>query len=444
MLEKLLNNLKEKNILILGFGVEGKSTYSFIRKHFPEKFITICDEKEGYENELTQDEYVKCIHGNEYLEHTQDFDLIFKTPGISFKSIDISGFQDKITSELEMVLEFIDIFTIGITGTKGKSTTSSLMYSVLEKNHKNTMLLGNIGVPIFEKLDVITKDTILVLELSSHALQYIKKSPNIAILLNVFEEHLDHYKSYDEYIDAKYKVFKYQDAKDYALYNVDNEVICKREVQTKANKITISMEKKEHTDVVLKGNEIYYKEKLIYVDDEKRHILGNHNLNNIMFVAAVSDILNLDFELTKQAIDEFMPLEHRMEYVGKFNDIEYYNDSIATIPEATINAIETLKNINTLIVGGKDRGVRQGVLIDYINNSKIENVICLPKTGEYIAEGMKNKQVYLVENLSQAVKVAKEKTKKGMICLLSPAASSYGYFKNFKERGNLFKEYVKE
>lgn len=342
-----------------------------------------------------------------------------------------------------MVLEFVDIFTIGITGTKGKSTTSSLMYSVLEKNGKNTMLLGNIGVPIFEKLDEITKDTILVLELSSHALQYIKKSPNVAILLNVFEEHLDHYKSYDEYIDAKYDVFKYQKDTDYALFNVDNEVISNKKVQTKANKITVSM-KQEDTDVILKGNEVYYKGKLVYVDDEKRHILGNHNLNNIMFVVAVSSILGLDFNLTKQAIDEFLPLEHRMEYVGKFQDVEYYNDSIATIPEATINAIETLKNINTLIVGGKDRGVHLGELIDYINNSKIENVICLPKTGEYIAEGIKNKQVYLVENLSQAVKIAKEKTKKGMICLLSPAASSYGYFKNFKERGNLFKQYVKE
>lgn len=443
MLEKLLNNLKEKNILILGFGIEGKSTYFFIRKHFPKKQITICDEKIGYEAELVQDEYVKCIHGNEYLKCTQDFDLIFKTPGISFKDVDISSFENKITSELEMVFEFVDIFTIGITGTKGKSTTSSLMYSVLEKNGKNTMLLGNIGVPIFEKLDEITKDTILVLELSSHALQYIKKSPNVAILLNVFEEHLDHYKSYDEYIDAKYNVFKFQNEKDYALYNMDNETISERQVQTKANKITVSM-KKEDADVTIKDNGIYYKERKVYVDDEKRHILGNHNLNNIMFVVAVSDILNLDFDLTKQAIDEFMPLEHRMEYVGKFQDVEYYNDSIATIPEATINAIETLKNINTLIVGGKDRGVHLGELIEYINNSKIENVICLPKTGEYIAEGIKNKQVYLVENLSQAVKIAKEKTKKGMICLLSPAASSYGYFKNFKERGNLFKQYVKE
>lgn len=343
-----------------------------------------------------------------------------------------------------MILEYVDIFTIGITGTKGKSTTSSLMASVLEKNGKNEMLLGNIGIPIFDMIDEIKPDTILVLELSSHALQYIKKSPNIAMLLNVFEEHLDHYKSYEEYIDAKYNVFKYQKNSDYALYNIDNEIINSKKIETKASKIPISM-KSQVSTLSLNGDKIYYKDKLIYTDDGKRHILGNHNLNNIMFVLMASAILNLDFELTKQAIDEFMPLEHRMEYVGKFKDVEYYNDSIATIPEATINALETLKNVNTLIIGGKDRGVDQSKIINYLNKHKVENIICLPKTGEYIAEGMSNnKHTYVVQDLKEAVKIAKEKTKKGTICLLSPAASSYGYFKNFKERGNLFKEYVKE
>ena len=307
------------------------------------------------------------------------------------------------------------------------------MASVLEKNGKRQMLLGNIGKP----------DTILVLELSSHALEYIKKSPNIAMLLNVFEEHLDHYKSYNTYINAKYNIFKYQKSIDYALYNIDNEIIKSKKMNTKAKKVPISM-KDETLDIYLKDNNIYYKDKLIYLDDGKRHILGSHNLNNIMFVLMASAILDLDFKLTKKAIDEFMPLEHRMEYVGKFKGIDYYNDSIATIPEATINALKTLKNVNTLIVGGKDRGVKLEEFIQYLDNSKVENIICLPKTGEYIAEGIKNKKTYIVENLNQAVKIAKEKTKKGTICLLSPAASSYGYFKNFKERGNLFKEYVKK
>lgn len=442
MLEKLLEYLKNKKILILGFGVEGKSTYSFLRKHFPNKEIIICDKKEDYELELKEDKFVKCIHNNEYLKFVDDLDLIFKTPGLSFKGMDISSFENKITSELELVLEFIDIFTIGITGTKGKSTTSSLMYEVLEKNNKNAMLLGNIGVPIFDKIDEIQEDTILVLELSSHALQYIKKSTNIAMLLNVFEEHLDHYNSYEEYIEAKYNVFKYQKESDYALYNIDNDVIRKKQIKTNAKEITISLEG-NNSDVTLEENKVYYKNKLIYEDTGDRNILGNHNLNNIMFVTTVASILNLDFELTKCAIDEFKPLAHRLEFVGTFGNVDYYNDSIATIPEATINAIKTLKNVNTLIVGGKDRGVNLQELIDFLNTTDIENIICLPKTGEYIAEKIVNKDVYLVETIDQAVKIAKEKTKKGKICLLSPAASSYGYFKNFEERGNLFKEYVK-
>lgn len=441
MLENLLKYLEDKRILILGFGVDGKSTYNFLRKHFPQKQLMVCDMKENYEEVLKNDKFVKCIHNNEYLNYIDDLDLIFKTPGLSFKDMDITNFENKLTSQLELVFDFVNVYTIGITGTKGKSTTSSLMNSVLQENGVNSMLLGNIGIPIFDKLDEFENDTVLVLELSSHALQYIKKSPNIAILLNVFEEHLDHYKSYNEYIDAKYNIFKYQTEKDFALYNIDNEIIASRKLQTNAKKIPISM-KEVASDIYLKGDKIYYKDKLIYTDNEKRHILGKHNLNNIMFVLLVSQLLNLDVFLTQKAINDFLPLEHRMEFVGKFDDIEYYNDSIATIPEATINAIETLKNVNTILVGGKDRGVELTELIDYLNKSNIENIICLPKTGEYIAPKMIDKNVFSVENLEQAVKIAKEVTKKNTICLLSPAASSYGYFKNFEERGKIFKDLV--
>jgi len=174
---------------------------------------------------------------------------------------------------------------------------------------------------------------------------------------------------------------------------------------------------------------------------------GMHNINNIMFVLAVCDIMNLDFEKAIMTIQNFEPLEHRMEFVGKIDDVEYYNDSIATIPEATINTISTLKNVNTLIIGGRDRGVDLSNIIEFIRKSAIENIICLPKTGEYIYEELKNendKYMYLVENLDEAVKIAKEKTKKNMICVLSPAASSYGYFKNFEERGKIFKSKVLE
>ena len=157
------------------------------------------------------------------------------------------------------------------------------------------------------------------------------------------------------------------------------------------------------------------------------------------------EILNLDIEKAIDSIKNFKTLEHRMEFVGILHGVEYYNDSIATIPEATMNAITALKNVNTIIVGGNDRGVDLSELIQFLNDDKmLENIICLPKTGEYIKEGLENsgKNVVFKEKLEDAVEYAMEITKKGTACLLSPAASSYGYFKNFEERGKLFKKYV--
>ena len=196
--------------------------------------------------------------------------------------------------------------------------------------------------------------------------------------------------------------------------------------------------------VYKKNNYIYYNEETIYDVYSNRHLQGEHNLNNIAFVMAVASILNLNLKKAQDTINNFKPLEHRLEYVGKYNDIEYYNDSIATIPEATINGIETLKNVNTVIIGGKDRGVDLSGLVDYLKTSNVENIICLPKTGHDMAKQLKNKKTYTVNNLEEAVCIAKKVTQKNTICLLSPAASSYGYFKNFEERGNLYKSLVRK
>ena len=339
-------------------------------------------------------------------------------------------------------------FTIGVTGTKGKSTTSTLIYKIIKDQEKDVELLGNIGTPIFDEIGKIGENTISVIELSSHALQYVKKSPNISILLNLYEEHLDFYKSYKEYGDAKFNIFKYQNEKDIAIFNLDNQEIRKRNYNFKQEDYEITMQDKINVltknTIYLKDNYIFYNNLKIYNVNQNRKLKGNHNLNNIMFALAVSNILKLDLQKTINSINEFNPLEHRLEYVGTFGDVEYYNDSIATIPEATIESIKALEKVNTLIVGGNDRGVNQQKLIQFLFDSTIENIICLPKTGIYIYEGLKKSDKNLInaKNLEEAVKCAKKVTKKGTICLLSPAASSYGYFKNFKERGNTFKYYV--
>ena len=452
MLNNLLRYLDDKKILILGFGKEGVSTYKFIRKHFPDKKIYISDKKTTNEEIIKKDINVNINFGDNYLDNLKDFDIIMKSPGISFANINIDSFKDKIKSELELFLEYMDVKTIGVTGSKGKSTTSSIIYEILKKEKKETLLLGNIGIPVFDLIDDITKDTIVVLEMSSHQLEYMNVSPNISILLNIYEEHLDHYKSLKEYAEAKINIGRFQNKDDYFIYNVDNKIIkeCINEIEDSSHiKYEVSFEgnisNNNSNKVYIKDNYIYINEEKIYNINEKRNLIGDHNLNNIMFVLTVCKILNLNMENVKETISNFKGLEHRMEYVGKYDDIIFYNDSIATIPEATINSIKGLKNVDTLIFGGMDRGISYDEFIDFLNTGVINNLICMPDTGYKIADKLKcYSNIYKVETLEEAVELSKKVTKKNKICLLSPAAASYGFFKNFVEKGNIYKELVKK
>ncbi len=218
MLKELLNYLENKKIIILGFGMEGESSYRFLRKNFPEKQLFIADKNINLLDnkiELMEDPSLEVSLGDNYLNGIEEYDLILKAPGISLKDIDISKFEDKIVSQLDLFLTYFDICTIGITGTKGKSTTSSLMYKVLIDQGKDAYLLGNIGEPIFNDIESFTENSIAVIELSSHALEYVKHSCKIGIILDIYEEHLDHYKSLEKYIEAKFNLAKYQKNNDF-------------------------------------------------------------------------------------------------------------------------------------------------------------------------------------------------------------------------------------
>jgi UDP-N-acetylmuramoylalanine--D-glutamate ligase len=211
----------------------------------------------------------------------------------------------------------------------------------------------------------------------------------------------------------------------------------------KAKKYKASLENDE-ADIYMQDGKIYFDGKQVYSKDEPRKLLGDYNLNNIMYVLVVSEILGLDLTKTIKSISEFETLPHRLEFVGTYNGISYYDNSIATIPNATIEAVKALEKVDSLIIGGMDRGIDYKVLIDFLNTGIVRNIICMPTTGHEIAEKLVNQNTYNVENLYDAVKIAKEVTKKDGICLLSPAAASYGFFKNFEERGDMFQKYVKE
>ena len=441
MINDLVKYLKGKKIIILGFGREGKSTYKLIRKYLKEQTIYIADQKEKTDF-LENDKNAIYIGGKNYLENLEEYDLIIKTPGISFVGIDTSKYIYKIKSQLELLLEFFNVFTIGVTGTKGKSTTSSLIYTILKEQNIKTMLLGNIGTPAFDYIDKIDEETVLVLEMSSHQLEYMNLCPNIAILLNIYPEHLDHYASFEEYAQAKCNIFKNQKGADYFIYNLDNEILQKLVNSPKAKAYGVSL--KENGDICIKNNYVYFKEKPIYNIKSPRKLLGEYNLNNIMFALGVSQILKLDLDKTIKSIQNFEPLHHRLEFVGKYNDISYYDNSIGTIPMATMEAVKVLKNVDTLIIGGMDRGLDYTEFIEFLNKSNITNVICMPKSGHDIATKLKKEKVYIVETMEEAVKIAKKVTNKGKSCLLSPAAASYGFFKNFEEKGNIYQELVRK
>ena len=458
MINNLIKYFENKKILILGFGMEGYSTYSLIRRHLPNKKIYISDANpnacDKYEDVL-KDDNVQILPQEEYLNGLENYDVIMKTPGLSFKDIDTSKFIDKIKSQIELFLEFVNVFTIGVTGTKGKSTTSSLIYDIISKQRDDVHLLGNIGVPLFDEIDRLTENSVVVLELSSHQLEFTKVSPNIAILLNLFEEHLDHYKSYEHYINAKLNICRYQKEDDYFIYSIDNECLRKHvenmgELKQHVYEISLEGNDKVETEdklIVRKGvNAVTEDGEMLYTDSDSRKILGDHNFNNIMFAITVAKIMNLDLKKATKDVYEFAPLEHRMEFVAEIDGVKYYNDSIATIPASTINGVETLKNVNTLIIGGKDRGIDYTEFAEFLSKTNIEHLICLPDTGWKIADMVVNESMekYIVHDMEEAVKLCKSVTKKGTSCLLSPAASSYGFFKNFKERGNLFKKYVLE
>ena len=379
---KIIEALNNKHVLIWGLGREGKATKAFIDKYCKStKYDVYEGDKEGFDD--------------------SKYDLIIKSPGIPYLTED-----PKYISETSLFVDEFKDQIIAITGTKGKSTTSSLLFKVLEDFNKDVILVGNIGNPCFDYYNQINKDTIIVFEISAHQLVTVKSSPHIGIFLNLYEEHLDYYKTLDNYFKAKANIAKYQTSKDYLL--VGNDV-----PKIKTNSNVIHIDNKEKFDL---------------------QILGEHNQYNANFVYYVATkLLKLDSDLVKKSLSEFKNLRHRIEYVGKFKGIEYYDDSISTIPQATINAIKSIPNVDTVLIGGMDRGINYDVLIDYINENKL-NYIFMYGSGKVIFDQVKDLDYcFYKDSLKEAVKLAKEITIRNKACILSPAAASYD---SFKKLGN--------
>ena len=406
----MLNFLKDKKIVILGFGKEGKSSFRFIRNHLPERQLAIHDR----ETVELNDAHVTVVCGENYLQNLNDYDIILKTPGISFAHLNYYIEPEKISSQTALFLQFYGDQVIGITGTKGKSTTASLINHILQQNHIKSILAGNIGIPFFDVLEHIDEETYVVAELSAHQLEFVHHAPHIAVLLNLYQEHLDHFNSFSSYMQAKMNITKYQNESDVLVFNEEDEWITKQLTQ----------------------------------HDFTRHY--EPYSNKIKYNAAFTTcrLFGISDKDMETAVASFIPLEHRQEFVGEKHGIRFYNDSIATVPEATIFALETLKEVSTLLLGGFDRGIDYAILYDYLYKNPVENVVFMGPAGKRMKTEWETAGNHTFTNcieeddMQKIIHFAIKNTQKGKICLLSPAAASYDRYTNFEVRGKTFKQYA--
>lgn len=384
-----------KRILIWGYGREGKSTEDFLKRCASPASIEIF---QGSREEIDESRY----------------DYIFKSPGIVMEED-----NPKYTSQTQVFFEAYRDRIIGITGTKGKSTTSSLMYTVLKAcTNRDVLLMGNIGLPCLDYYDHITDDTIVVFELSCHQLAHTTVSPHISVFLNLYQDHLDYYGTMEKYFTAKSHIALYQGADDY--FYVGSNVPT---IDTKAVKSVMSQLEGIQYELSIEGLHNQYNADIV------------HRIASEHFGCTDADI--------RKALSTFTGLAHRLQKVAVINDVEYYDDSISTIPQASISAVNSLKNAQTLLIGGMDRGIDYTVLIEFIKNHPEYSYICMYESGKRIYDEVGAfDYVHYADELSQAVRLAKAITNPGKACILSPAAASYGYFKNFEERGDVFRELV--
>lgn len=456
-LEEFNNYIKDKNVAIIGLGVSNIPLIDYLYKLGSN--ITIFNNKpaeslDKYVLDKIYEYKLKFSFGENYLSKLVGFDVIFRSPSCRPDLPEIKKEVERgaiLTSEIELVLELCPGKTIGITGSDGKTTTTSLIYEILKEQNLKCYLGGNIGIPLFTKLSEMKPDDYVVLELSSFQLMTMQKSPNIAVVTNITPNHLDIHKSYEEYINSKANIFKYQKENDLLVLNFENELARDLYKQAKG-KVTYFSSKTKLDDGVILDNGIIK----ICEDGLRRHVVntkniklrGIHNSENICAaIAATQNLVNID--LQARSITEFSGVNHRLEFVKEIDGTKWYNDSIASSPTRTIAGLNSFDENIVLIAGGYDKHLDYTPLAEPVVK-KVNNLILLGQTSDKIYEAVRTEligkekklNIFKVDSLEEAVLKAKEVSKKGDIVLFSPASASFDMFKNFEERGNMFKKIV--
>lgn len=435
---------RSKKHLVVGLGKTGTETCRFLmRRDVPLKAIDSkgADEMSPEVNELVM-QGLDVENGPHSTEQFEWADTVILSPGVSFNTPVIKEFinSDKeIISEIEFSSRLIEKPVIGITGSNGKTTTSTLLADVMKENGFSVFLGGNIGTPLVTIADSYHQYDYIILELSSFQLQGTKEfKPHIATILNISQNHLDHHADFDEYLRSKLMIFSNQDENDWAVYNRENKTFGASVDRTRTRKITLGTNKE--SDIYRSGSKIHTDSYTYDMSGIK--LLGEHNLENIMTVIAIAHITGCEPEITARTINSFEPLPHRTELLRIYKGAKIYNDSKSTTPDSTLRALRSIDTPVILILGGRDKGLNYSVLQDQIKN-RVRHLVLYGEAKNVLKQQLCcGVQTTIADTLEEATKKAASVLNEGDTILFSPACSSFDMFSSYIERGKEFKRIV--
>lgn len=430
--------LRGKKIAVIGEGVEGKSSVEFLKKHGAD--VEIRDKSQG-------DDYLKDLDG---------FDLIVRSPGVRLSDIVIHNSEliiPKITSQTKLFMDLCPAPVIGVTGTKGKGTTSSLIFEMLKADGRDVYLGGNIGIPPLDFLEKLNPASWVVLEMSSFQLQDLDKSPHIAVMLMVTSEHMDYHKDHGEYVDAKRNILNHQASGDFAVINRDYPASNESDIHTNGKVYYFSREREVEEGAFALGNQVILRVKgnsIPVIDTRELLLRGDHNHENVSAATIAAYLAGVRVGTIIKVLQSFKGLEHRLELVGKINGVEYYNDSFSTTPETAIAAIKSFQNPEILILGGSSKNSNFEELGKVIGDAEnIKAIIGIGEEWARIKAEIKNVRPDTLilegaDSMEKIVLAASKLALPGDVVLLSPACASFGMFQNYKDRGHQFKDEVRK
>ncbi|CEO31137.1 UDP-N-acetylmuramoyl-L-alanine--D-glutamate ligase [Paraclostridium sordellii] len=448
-------DLNNKTVLLVGLAKTGVSTIKKLDKLGAKIIVNDIKSKDQLKDIIKQIENldsVKYILGH-HLEDISNIDLTIVSPGVPLDLPFIKKLQSEninIIGEVELAYKLSKNPTfVGITGTNGKTTTTSLVGEIFKKASKDSYIVGNIGNPVIDTVDLTDENSFLITELSSFQLESIEDfKPRVSTIINITEDHLNRHHTMENYINAKANIFKNQDANDFCILNYDDEIV--RELGNKTNAKVLYFSQKEkvsqgaylddNNNIVIKVND----KEIKLLNKDELSLPGNHNLENCMAAILMSYVLGIDLEIIKDTLKTFKSVEHRLEFVTDKDGIMFVNDSKGTNPDSTIKAITSYDKPIVLIAGGKDKQSDFTEMISYATKN-VKALVLLGETADKIEQtaklqGMNN--IFRVSNMKEAVKTAYKLAQSGDVVLLSPACASWDMYPNFEARGLDFKENI--